>query len=188
MLFRSCDVHRAAQDRDELAGALAVVALAQPKVLVEIGCDSGGGLWAWGQVCPRVYGITLEDNAYGTGGSGGVLRTHGVPVHLGSSHAPTALVWLRGQLAGDPVDVLVIDGDHSVEGVKADLADYAPLVATGGLILLHDIDVTNDPRAQVCHVWPELVERYETTVIRSTVGRRQGWGIITWTGDDSPWT
>lgn len=39
-----------------------------------------------------------------------------------------------------PIDVLLIDGDHTREGYKADLEKYYPLVKPGGLILTHDID------------------------------------------------
>lgn len=39
-----------------------------------------------------------------------------------------------------PLDVLLIDGDHTREGYKADLEKFYPLVKPGGLILSHDID------------------------------------------------
>lgn len=38
------------------------------------------------------------------------------------------------------LDVLLIDGDHTREGYRADLERYFPLVKPGGLILSHDID------------------------------------------------
>lgn len=38
-----------------------------------------------------------------------------------------------------PVDVLLIDGDHSLEGVKADYERFEPFVREGGLILFHDV-------------------------------------------------
>jgi len=37
------------------------------------------------------------------------------------------------------VDVLLIDGDHSYEGVKADYLKYEPFVKSGGIILMHDV-------------------------------------------------
>lgn len=36
------------------------------------------------------------------------------------------------------IDVLLIDGDHSYEGVKADFERFEPFVKEGGLILMHD--------------------------------------------------
>lgn len=39
----------------------------------------------------------------------------------------------------EQVDLLLIDGDHTREGFKADLERYYPLVRDGGLVLCHDI-------------------------------------------------
>ncbi len=36
------------------------------------------------------------------------------------------------------LDLLFIDGDHSYEGTKADLLDYAPKIKAGGFLVLHD--------------------------------------------------
>lgn len=35
-------------------------------------------------------------------------------------------------------DLLIIDGDHSYEGVKADIDNYLPLLGKGGFLILHD--------------------------------------------------
>lgn len=50
-------------------------------------------------------------------------------------------------------DLLLIDGDHSYEGVKKDFEMYVPLVKEGGLILMHDI--TNE-RCGVPKFWEEV--------------------------------
>lgn len=44
--------------------------------------------------------------------------------------------WDRG-----PIDVLFVDGDHSFEGVTADIRAWVPRVKTGGLLLFHDSDL-----------------------------------------------
>ena len=36
-------------------------------------------------------------------------------------------------------DVVLIDGDHSYEGIKADYEKYEPFVKENGLILIHDV-------------------------------------------------
>jgi Methyltransferase domain len=46
---------------------------------------------------------------------------------------------------GGPIDLLFIDGDHSYEGVMADLSRYSFLVNPGGLILCHDADTASFP-------------------------------------------
>jgi len=49
-----------------------------------------------------------------------------------------------------PLDMVLIDGDHSREGYKADLERYWPMVKPGGIILSHDIEpeksYEDDPR------------------------------------------
>ncbi|WP_202307487.1 FkbM family methyltransferase [Mesorhizobium sp. L-8-10] len=47
-------------------------------------------------------------------------------------------------------DVLIIDGDHSFDGVKFDFENYAPMVRPGGYILFDDYDVPE---------WPDI-KRY----------------------------
>lgn len=40
----------------------------------------------------------------------------------------------------DKISILHIDGDHSYEGVKADMDNYIPLVVNGGIIIIDDYD------------------------------------------------
>lgn len=180
--------HGASQRAEELADVLALIRYKMlAAVIVELGCDLGGTLYAWTRACPDadVYGITLRDNDYDSGGQGGPLDAHGAHIHLGDSHDPISLAWLRDELDGRPIDVLVLDGDHSVTGIRQDLADYGPRVRPGGLILLHDIASLGDPRARVHEVWPQLREEYDgdlypgwsTSEIRSPLGH-YGWGVI----------
>lgn len=37
-----------------------------------------------------------------------------------------------------PIDMLFVDGDHSYEGVSADLRHYLPRLATQGIVIMHD--------------------------------------------------
>jgi hypothetical protein len=176
----------ASQDQAELQMALDAVAALNPAVIVEIGCDRGGTLYCWRSVCELVYGITTAENGYDSGGSGLPLETHGAVVHIGDSHDRESLNWLLSELAccdnptvAHQVDVLVIDGDHHVPGVRQDLAMYGPLVRPGGLILLHDVTPTPDPRAEVWKLWPDLERRYQATTIVNRDAGGFGWGVIT---------
>lgn len=180
----------ASQHVDELAEAVQLVDDLHDvdgptaPLVVEIGCDAGGTLWAWGEVAGPVYGITLADNSYPTGGTPEVvLDPHGATVITGDSHDRAVREDLADRLDGRPVDVLVLDGDHSVEGIWSDLADYGPLVRPGGVILLHDIAVTHDERARSSVVWPFLEDQAdllgvdETRRIVSPV-HALGWGVL----------
>ena len=169
--------HHASQRFDELVEAVAVAAAIEPEVIVEIGCDAGGTLYAWRQICTEVYGITLADNSAPTGGQGYPLADHGAEVLVADSHDPASLVWLEGRLGGRPIDVLFIDGDHSYEGARADYDMYAPLVRPGGLILLHDVVNHANPLVDLERLWDE-VRGDNGYVIASKRSRPVGFGVI----------
>jgi FkbM family methyltransferase len=178
-ITRGAMLRGASQRPDELAGLLETLGREDLKITAEIGCDAGGTLFAWKQVCPEVYGITLADNSYQTGGTDNrPLHNHGAAVHLGDSHDAASWRWLEAKLHGRLLDLLVIDGDHRAAGVRADLEMYGPLVRPGGLIALHDIAATDDERAEVHRVWPDLVRRYDTSEILSKAWDPYGWGVI----------
>lgn len=59
------------------------------------------------------------------------------PDILGHSALPSTSEQLLVRLAGRPITVLFIDGDHNYEAVRTDWAIYAPL--TQGIVALHDI-------------------------------------------------
>jgi hypothetical protein len=54
-----------------------------------------------------------------------------------------------------PHDVLIIDGDHSYDGVKADFVNYMAAVKRGGYIIFDDYDAPE---------WPDIKEFIDTNV------------------------
>lgn len=44
---------------------------------------------------------------------------------------------------GKKVDVIFIDGDHTYEGCKADIDNWFPQMAKGGVMFFHDADATS---------------------------------------------
>jgi cephalosporin hydroxylase len=52
---------------------------------------------------------------------------------------------LRRKLQGQPIDLLLIDGDHRWSGVRHDFLTYREFVRDGGLIAFHDICEATDP-------------------------------------------
>jgi cephalosporin hydroxylase len=160
-----------------LAGVLDLTAQLKPRVIVEIGCDRGGTLYAWRQLCNRVYGITLPVNDWTSGGQEGYpLDSHGAIVLKADSHDPASRHWLVKQLRGAWIDVLHIDGDHSYVGVRADYAEYSPLVRSGGLVLIHDVLNIRDPRVDVPRFWAEIGGRGR--VIAQRTGVPLGFGVL----------
>ncbi|MEO0696929.1 MAG: class I SAM-dependent methyltransferase [Pseudomonadota bacterium] len=60
------------------------------------------------------------------------------------SETPEAL----NTMTPDTIDLLVIDGDHSYEGVKRDFENYRPFMRQGGLIVFDDYDTEDWPEIQ----------------------------------------
>lgn len=60
-------------------------------------------------------------------------------VHLVRKKSESAIEDVMCLLADRKIDLLIIDGDHTYEGSKADFLNYGPLVNKGGFIWLDDI-------------------------------------------------
>lgn len=60
-------------------------------------------------------------------------------VHLVESDSKTAASSFNVWLGHDEIDLLFIDGDHTINGCKSDFELYASRVSVGGYIILHDI-------------------------------------------------
>lgn len=54
----------------------------------------------------------------------------------------------------DPIDILMIDGEHTYKAVKRDYEKYEPFVKEGGLIILHDM---NPGATDAARFWPEIM-------------------------------
>jgi Methyltransferase domain len=78
-----------------------------------------------------------------------------------------------------PYDLVFIDGDHTLAGVRADWLNYGPMAR---IVAFHDIDAPHAPKLPperlrhygVHQHWAELRERYRHTEI---LGRVRGMGI-----------
>lgn len=87
---------------------------------------------------------------------------------------PTRLILLpalsQHLLFTRPIDVLMIDGDHSYHAVLHDLNTFAPLVTPGGRLLLHDM-----PDPDVSRAAREFFERSSGWTPSSDVDRLSCW-------------
>lgn len=148
----------------------------RPHALLEIGTAKGGSLFLFCQAAADDATVVSIDLPLGRNGGGypawkapiykkfvkpgqrlELLRT--------SSHLPVSRDQARA-IAPGGYDLIMIDGDHSYEGVKIDFELYSPLLAPGGVIVLHDI-LNNrfDPEIEVDRLWNEIKPRYETLEI-----------------------
>lgn len=137
----------------------AILANISAKTVVEIGCFIGiSTLWlaagmASSNIRGRLYAIdtyvpkfpwppfhyscivnpkSLVQDAIDSAGFSDII-------HLIESDSKSAASHLESWLGTDEIDLLFIDGDHSIDGCKSDFDLYAPRVAVGGYIIFHDI-------------------------------------------------
>jgi cephalosporin hydroxylase len=178
---------RAQQKPSEFAALAERVRRLRPQTVVEIGTDSGGTFWAWSRLATPdalLVSVDLPEGRFSSGepvGDVSRLRRYGrehQQLHFISrdSHDHGTLEELRRLLAGRPVDLLFIDGDHTYDGVKRDFEMYAPLVRSGGLIALHDVVVHDRvPECQVHRFWAEISRDHIHEEFIQT-GDDRGWG------------
>ncbi len=152
---------KAQQLRSEILRLADAVRALQPRVVVEIGTAKGGTLLLWTQLASaQVISCDLRVPAYRRAlyerfpPPGSRCR---VTLLEGNSHDPAFRARVEQELGGQPVDFLLIDGDHTEAGVSADYRDYRGLVRPGGLIAFHDIAEKQPfPDNQVQLLWRRL--------------------------------
>lgn len=174
-------VHGAMQKESELAALLALAHALDPKVIWEIGTATGGTLWALCMVTEpeMVLSIDLPGGPWSGGAQiephalGRLLADAGVEEQsVYVAHGRSLDVWLPQRSP----NLLLIDGDHSRRGVAADYKRFGPLVADGGVIVLHDIcEHPKETGVQVDRFWADLRESVPNTV-EIVDGRAAHWG------------
>lgn len=202
---------RGMQLRDEIETFAEYIKERNPRNVLEIGTAYGGSLYIWSRHLDTVKSVTSLD----------LPKTRPIDQYnqrktsLLRSFAPSKnMKFVRGnshdeqiydevsEKAGQEVDFLFIDGDHSYEGVKDDFQKYRKLVSEDGVIAFHDIVEHPNDEATVeerrnkvddledrhlywsdnhrnCYVnqfWEEIREEYETKEIISHP--QQTWGGI----------
>jgi cephalosporin hydroxylase len=152
----------------ELAPLIGLVRRLSPRIVVEIGTAKGGTFYAWCRAAASDATIVSVDLPGGSFGGPGALpdtatlgryggRDQQLHFLRADSHDLETRAQVEAILDGREIGFLMIDGDHSYEGVKQDFALYAPLVGEGCPIALHDI--VPHPHAPACEVdrfWNEI--------------------------------
>lgn len=174
----------------EIGGLCELARPIRPKVIVEIGTSQGGTLYLFSRLV-EPGGTVISIDKPGEPGSvrpvmRAVYRTFGkkngaqIITLDRDSHATSTHEEIRQLLAGRPIDLLFIDGDHSYEGVKADFHTYRQWVAPTGLVGLHDIAHSDNHRTiKVPRFWRELTSQsVNVQSIVAAPGRSPGIGIV----------
>ena len=134
------------QKLSEVAPFLALIG--RPRTIVEIGAGKGGMLAAFCAAAKEdatIVSVDLEGSPFGGGRATlySAARANAKPRPEAASRTwyslDPAIRERTAALTPNGVDVLLIDGDHSYEGVSGDFRIYSPLVVPGGIVALHDI-------------------------------------------------
>lgn len=166
--------HMCRQDETELAMLLRIVAAAHPVLIVELGCDVGGSLYAWRQLGAAVIGVSFgpEDSQWAR------VIDHGATVIEGDTHDPATQEKLVTELAGRVPGFVFIDGDHSEDGCRQDWELAVRLGAP--MVGFHDVSeyrLPGDPGVRA--VFAEACETYPSVTIRNPADdSNPGAGIV----------
>lgn len=86
------------------------------------------------------------------------------------------------ELFDEPLDLLIVDADHSHEGVMRDLEAWLPKISPGGLVMLHDYDAKDAP-----NLWVGVKAAADEWLIGPTwrLLTRCGWSAV-WIREGGP--
>lgn len=120
------------------------------KTYVEIGSRYGGSLLYFGRLMPKnskLIAIDLPNGPWGHINSEISLKNvsdtlnldgYNVDVIFGDSKSKDTEDKLVSSLNNQQIDILFIDGDHSLLGVSSDINIYTKYVKQGGIVIFHD--------------------------------------------------
>lgn len=167
----------AMQKHSELTGLLDMLVDQRPKNLLEVGAGRGGMFFALAHIAAtnaRLASVDLPGGDFGGGYTrrgqkrieSYALPTQELELLQADSHDPDTYAQVVNWLEDEPLDFLMIDGDHSREGVRQDWKTYGPLVGYGGMVAFHDVAPHEaDPMCQVSGLWQDIKASHDTLEI-----------------------
>lgn len=146
--------------------------------VLEIGSKLGGTAYIWRKLAEnKVLSIDLPGGQYG----GWILQDHpylgrvidkrneffekeGISYFVGDSHSIQTISYVQDFFSEEKLDMLFLDGDHTLFGVMQDFLNYKDLVKQGGLIVFHDINNSryhDHVGVEVHQLWEMLHDNYK---------------------------
>ncbi|MGA9871699.1 MAG: class I SAM-dependent methyltransferase [Rhodococcus sp. (in: high G+C Gram-positive bacteria)] len=128
-------------DQAELDYLASLAARPGTELVCEVGFNAGYSSWAFLSASPStvVYSFDLAGYAYSTAAKAHIDELFPARHHLiqGDSH-----VTIKEFAVSNPemrFDVIFVDGDHSLEGARSDLADLRALATSDTVVIMDDI-------------------------------------------------
>ena len=134
ILYPGCRrAHWQMNDSERMA-MTALLARHRPRCAIEVGTYEGGSLSLLSQYAAAVFSIDIDPAIPGKLGD-----LENVSFLTGASSVVLPLLLKELDAAGMPVDFVLVDGDHTADGVKGDIQRLLAYVPTRPLFLLvHD--------------------------------------------------
>jgi hypothetical protein len=157
-----------------------LVAVLQPRLLVELGVDRGESYFAFcqsaleNQTGTRCFGV---DTWAGDEHAGGYDETTfaQVSAHNRENYAPFSTLVRStfddalSQFQPESIDLFHLDGFHTEAAVRHDLDSWLPKIRPGGIVLMHDVGVQKKGFG-VWKVWAELQSQGRSSTLRDGPG------------------
>ncbi len=125
---------------DEIAPCIhAMLESGQPiNNYLEIGVAAGGTTALFNHFFHPSRIVLVDDNKHPKAHVRGyILDGVGREEIVGNSQDPVT-IGVVAALAPERFDLIIIDGDHTFQGVKADVENYFPMLRPGGFLIFHD--------------------------------------------------
>jgi len=188
------------QKRGEIKKLLEILSELKPKNVLEIGTSNGGTLFL---ICKTIasdatiISIDKPDGPFG----GELFPNWKIPLYESfssknqnihfireDSHDQNTFSKVKNILKGKKFDFILIDGDHSYEGVKKDYEMYSQLVKNNGMIAFHDINPGSKKHVgDVPKFWKEIKNQHTNVEILDFDGTESyGIGLLLNTNEISP--
>ncbi|MDE1844294.1 MAG: class I SAM-dependent methyltransferase [Thaumarchaeota archaeon] len=177
---------------EEIKLLLEILYELKPKTILEIGTAAGGTLFLLCKTAdPKATIISVD---LPEGKFGGELypdwkndfyksfRTKEQNLHLirSDSHSADTFKNIVKILETKKIDFILIDGDHTLEGVEKDFEMYSRLVSDEGFIAFHDINPgPKENVGEVPEFWKKMKSQHETLeIIDDKLGGTPGLGLL----------
>jgi hypothetical protein len=163
----------------ELWAALEAVDDVSPKLIVDLWSEPAVW-WAWWSLGARVIGVASASTQPHRFSDGGAIPSAVVEI-VGDPREASTRLRVADQTAGAEVDVLVLGGPESEDGVRSNFHSYAPMVRQRGLVLVHGI--ANESYPGIGRFWADLDDDGRTELIGSA--DPDGYGVVEIHGKES---
>lgn len=142
------------QKLDEFAQWIELLRQRRVRLGLEIGTYQGGTAILTARFVPTLERIVTVDVRDLLDRQSDLFREHLPRIHFlhGDCRDPVVVRQITAAADGNLFDFVFIDGDHAYERVQQDHVDFWPLLAPGGVMGFHDIQV----REGVRQYWNEL--------------------------------